>query len=346
LSGFPFNLPNADANSYSSPVLADVDGDNVREIIFGTHVVGGSNNGYMYILRNNGAILSGWPKPSVRWIYGPPSLGYIDNDNIIDIAFGDQTLSTSPLDYVFAYNKNGVALTGFPISNIWAVNDQISLADIDNDNMTELIFDDNTTTSGMGKYLAYNHDGTPASGWPIVTSGTTFFSTPMLGDVNNNGILDMAGTGNISNTTNIYLWNTGMNYNPSKLYLPMWQYNTRHNGVYGDVNLTGITPVSNQIPSGFKLYQNYPNPFNPSTRIKFDIANPLSGGVPEGRGGLVRLTIFDLLGREISTLVNDNLAAGTYEITWNGSNYPSGIYFYKLVNTKGNSFSRKMLLIK
>lgn len=342
ISGFPFNLPNSDANSYSSPVLADVDNDNIREIVFGTHVVGGSGNGYMYILRNNGTILSGWPKASAHWIYGPPAVGYIDNDNIIDIAFGDQTLSFNPLDYVFAYNKNGTALSGFPISNIWAVNTQVLLADIDNDNMTELIFDDNTYINGMGKYLAYNHDATPVFGWPIATAGTTFFSTPVLGDINNNGILDMAGTGTLSGTTTIYLWNTGMNFTPAKIYIPMWQYNTRHNGVFGDVNLVGIIPSGNEIPSSFKLYQNYPNPFNPLTKIKFDIPK---GIVSESKNPFVSLNIFDILGRQVAALVNEHLRPGTYEINWNASNFPSGVYFYKIISDN-LSQTNKMILLR
>src|SRR4030095_6491845 len=190
-AGFPFTMPNGDVNSYSSPVLADVDGDNIREIVFGTHYLSGG--GYVYLLRNNGTIMSGWPKGVGYWIYGPPAVGYINNDNILDIAVGDQVLSPSPTDFVYAWDKNGAQLSGFPIGPLNAVNTQIILGDIDNDNMTELIFDDNSSTGGFGKYLAYNHDGTQTSGWPISTSGTTFFYTPVLFDVNRNGILDISG---------------------------------------------------------------------------------------------------------------------------------------------------------
>ena len=97
--------------------------------------------------------------------------------------------------------------------------------------MTELIVDDNTTSQGLGKYLAYNHDGTPASGWPIYTTGTTFFNTPCMLDINNNGILDIVGAsteGTYPNQfTNIYLWNTGINLNIPKTYNPIWQYNDK-----------------------------------------------------------------------------------------------------------------------
>jgi hypothetical protein len=342
LPGFPFTMPNGDVNSYSSPVLADLDNDNIREIVFGTHVLGGG--GYVYCLENNATIMSGWPKPSAYWIYGPPAVGFIDNDNILDIAYADQVLSGSPADFVFAYNKNGVSLSGFPIGPLWAINSQILLADIDNDNMTELIFDDNTTISGMGKYLAYNHNGTPVSGWPIATQGTTFFSTPVLCDINNNGILDIAGSGTLSqSTTYIYLWNTGINYNIQRLFVPMWQYNTRHNGVYGDI-LVAVEPVNSKIPASFKLFQNYPNPFNPATTIKVDIPgnNVTLNGV---KNPLVSLKIFDILGREITTLIRSELPPGTYEFKWDASYYPSGIYFCKLTYVSGG-LKIKMILLK
>jgi hypothetical protein len=109
----------------------------------------------------------------------------------------------------------------------------------------------------------------------------------------------------------------------------------------------GIQNISTEIPSRFSLSQNYPNPFNPETKIKFDI--PLSRGVSEGRGVLVRLVIYDILGKEIATLVNEQLKPGTYEVEWSatcgGSNYPSGVYFYKLI---ANEFTetKKMVLIK
>ena len=149
LPGFPFIMPNGDVNSYSSPVLVDVNGDNIREIIFGTHVTGGG--GYVYILKNDGTIYPNWPKPVSYWIYGPPAVGYIDNDNILDVAVGDQVMSASPVDMVYAWSINGTPLSGFPIGPLNAINNQIILADLDNDNNTELMFDDNTQVQNKGK---------------------------------------------------------------------------------------------------------------------------------------------------------------------------------------------------
>jgi hypothetical protein len=115
----------------------------------------------------------------------------------------------------------------------------------------------------------------------------------------------------------------------------MWQYNTRHNGVFGDNGLVGINPVSNEIPKSFLLMQNYPNPFNPATSIKFLI--PISG--------FITIKIYDILGKEITSLLSENLQPGTYEVNWNASDYPSGIYFYKL--TSGSYIgTKKMVLLK
>ncbi|MGA2669054.1 MAG: T9SS type A sorting domain-containing protein [Ignavibacteria bacterium] len=102
----------------------------------------------------------------------------------------------------------------------------------------------------------------------------------------------------------------------------------------------GIKPISSVIPKSFFLSQNYPNPFNPTTKIKFDIP-PLKGV----RGMGVRLIISDLLGREVTTLINEQLNPGTYEVEWDGTNYPSGVYFYRLV-MDGYSETKKMVLIK
>lgn len=107
---------------------------------------------------------------------------------------------------------------------------------------------------------------------------------------------------------------------------------------------TGIVN-NNEIPAAFKLYQNYPNPFNPSTKIKFQI--PLSRVVDAagGRGVFTKLFVYDLLGREVASVVNEQLASGTYEVEWNASNFPSGIYFYRL--TAGDfSEVNKMVLLK
>ena len=103
----------------------------------------------------------------------------------------------------------------------------------------------------------------------------------------------------------------------------------------GTGGVTSIEPISTEIPESYKLYQNYPNPFNPSTRIKFDIP----------KQGNVKLTIYDMSGKEVSVLVNSELKAGSYEYNFDGSGLSSGVYFYKL---QSGDFieTRRMILLK
>jgi photosystem II stability/assembly factor-like uncharacterized protein len=114
--------------------------------------------------------------------------------------------------------------------------------------------------------------------------------------------------------------------------------------------LIGFHGTSTEIPISFELHQNYPNPFNPSTKIRFDIpVSPLSS-LPasvweRGAGGFVTLIIYDILGREVATLVNEQLKLGTYEVEWDGTSYPSGVYFYKLTTETFNQ-TKRMVLIK
>ena len=99
----------------------------------------------------------------------------------------------------------------------------------------------------------------------------------------------------------------------------------------------------------FKLEQNYPNPFNPSTKIKFTIPNVNASEV-ERQSQLVTLKVYDILGNEVATLVNEELPAGEYEVEFNshsveGRNLPSGIYFYHLKAAEFNQ-TIKMVLLK
>ncbi|MCB9250138.1 MAG: T9SS type A sorting domain-containing protein [Ignavibacteriales bacterium] len=118
--------------------------------------------------------------------------------------------------------------------------------------------------------------------------------------------------------------------------------------LYFDNVLTNIVTDAkiseNNLPTDFRLEQNYPNPFNPTTTIKYTI--PTNSFIPSGVEGYdVRMTIYDVLGREIKTLVNEVKTPGNYEITFDATNLPSGVYYYRL---KSNDFvqTKKMLLLK
>jgi photosystem II stability/assembly factor-like uncharacterized protein len=133
-------------------------------------------------------------------------------------------------------------------------------------------------------------------------------------------------------------------------------YAVGENGTILRTTNGGVTFVEEQqideMPKEFLLSQNYPNPFNPSTRIQYQVspANNSQGGA--GSISHVSLVVYDILGNEIETLVNEEKSPGTYEVTWNAAGLPSGVYFYQLRATPNGgqtgSFieTRKMILLR
>ncbi len=121
----------------------------------------------------------------------------------------------------------------------------------------------------------------------------------------------------------------------------------------GYLNITPISPsfAESNVTSvaDFNLFQNYPNPFNPSTKIKFSIpTSPLNPSPYQGEGNrerFVSLKVYDVLGNEVSTLVNEYKSAGSYEVNFDASSLSSGVYYYQI---KVGSFfeTKKMILIR
>ena len=109
----------------------------------------------------------------------------------------------------------------------------------------------------------------------------------------------------------------------------------RSNACFVINNITNIQRNVISNPSKFNLSQNYPNPFNPNTKIDYAIP----------KNGFVSLKIYDILGREIKSLVNENKTTGYYSVDFNGSEFSSGVYFYKL-ESNGFNEVKKMMLIK
>ena len=99
--------------------------------------------------------------------------------------------------------------------------------------------------------------------------------------------------------------------------------------------VTGIGNIQNEIPNNFNLFQNYPNPFNPTTKINYEIP----------KRSFVTLKVYDVLGKEVATLVNQDMSAGSYEINFDASELTSGIYFYRI---SAGSFTetKKMILLR
>lgn len=103
----------------------------------------------------------------------------------------------------------------------------------------------------------------------------------------------------------------------------------------GSFEYSPIVEVNDLVPNDFHLAQNFPNPFNPTTHIELSTPN----------SGFVSLKVYDILGREVATLINEEKPSGSYKIEFNGTNFSSGIYFYELLSERF-SLIKKMILLK
>lgn len=122
-----------------------------------------------------------------------------------------------------------------------------------------------------------------------------------------------------------------------------YQYRIKQIDFDGTFKYSNVVEVEVTSPSTFSLEQNYPNPFNPSTKIRYTIPNVIASETKQSQ--FVNLKIYDVLGNELATLVNERRPSGSYEVEFDASNLPSGTYFYQL---RAGSFveTKKMIFIK
>lgn len=303
---------------------------------------------------SNGSVLSDIPN-SVPMFYldgtETPPYGYslpTDNYSVITDNFTSDTVKT----FFFTGNKTFTCKRydaeqthtdrfffdgGVSVTNPDLQNKTISLLNIINETTQEKLFALSSIELAQNDSVKIeNPDSTKIK---LTSFGTAKDYDIEINYVNENGI-GRFGEFNIPLTTNT-----------SHTIVPDWTDVTNtelkilvdegNNGTIEDTlsltnKLTGIgNDQGSLIPTEFRLEQNYPNPFNPSTTIEYSIP----------QAGLVTIKIFDILGREVTTLVNEEKQRGNHEVKFNGSNLSSGIYFYRL---QAGSFveTKKMLLLK
>lgn len=194
---------------------------------------------------------------------------------------------------------------------------------------------------GESGILIRSTDG--GTSWNEVSSPTSM-GLPSI-NLSNNGQVGIAvgQNGTIINTTDSgTTWTTMTSGVPSLLLnviiLPdysAWIVGSEGTILYNPDIPLSIEIIDNQVPSDFQLMQNYPNPFNPNTNIEYSM--PVSG--------IVTVNVYNVLGQTVTMLANEFQPAGTYRISWNGANLPSGVYFYQI---KTNTFSKtkSMVLLK
>ena len=350
----------------------------VTSSVFNNGIIGSTGDiGSGFIFKNyESALYSG------GLIYGTPSKGiigmlgsfYINDfaalepisdftsdenfDQILKAHFTDSN-APSPLGLTIeqsSFSKNGSDIIYYSYNFI-----NNTAADIDSLSIGLFAdWDISTTTSNLGGYdisrnIVYQHgvEGTSDSSW--------------YGLVALNGINGGAVTSKGENRLEFYSYMTNKEYdeiitpNDCRSYISSGPYNLAANktlkagfaiiagesledlkanadtalSVWNNI-LVGVNENETKtISTNYSLEQNYPNPFNPSTTIRYSIS----------KSGLVQLKIYDILGREVAQLVNEEKSAGTHEVKFNGTNLSSGIYFYRI--TSGNfTQTKKLMLLK
>jgi FG-GAP-like repeat len=392
-SGTLESLPSwkATASQYSYDVnWADFDNDGDLDLVFAGE---STPNRIFENFGDSISITPTWQSTDASQYANSLFVGDVNNDGFLDLAISDNNQLGGTGKFKIYLNNNGnLNTTPFWTSTFSGYGSGINLADIDNDNDVDLI------TGGWWQpvRIYLNNNGTFNTNPEYTSTSTSVVEVIYMGDVDKDAVQNVQETF-ISDSTKklFYLPRTPLQeikrviVDADTLLYNQYCYDLENGwinlavqpdsaqniivetSVSWDIDM-GITnwdqtkgnylflntsdPVfvntEEILPDGFVLYQNYPNPFNPSTRIQYQVAN----------ASQVYLKVYDILGSEVATLVDEYKAAGSYEVEFNGhsdesanggQNLPSGVYFYQLrirdprINSgQGIIQTRKMILLK
>jgi hypothetical protein len=337
----------------------DVDADGKLELlVFGRYPWSPNiSNYWLFAFGENLSVENGWPReiPIDRYLVpSMPVFGDLDGDSLTEYV---TTCYDMDFGYVYAWRHDGLPYSGDSTANgFFAAVPEPSmlnmpiLADLDASNSAEIIscaLPDAWNVSQRESIFAWNKMAQLLPGWPLtVATGPNilkdYANTPVVGDINQDGNIDMMMTTALGDLVFINFPDRPLRADISPC--PMWRYNRRLNKIAppspGFATDVVDEPGQGTVPEVFALSQNYPNPFNPSTKIGFDLPKP----------SFVSLDIYDVLGRKVSTLINEHLMAGSKQVQWNGrdntgAEVASGVYFYRL-QTGDHVEVKKMVLLK
>jgi hypothetical protein len=195
---------------------------------------------------------------------------------------------------------------------------------------------------GYGITFGYKINGESQSWFPLRTYGLNVGH--VFSDINNDGSTEYIYHSIQNDMTWLKIMTIpGIPFTSENYPWPIFghdRYMTNQYGFIPSDEPNSIEYISNKIPKVFELYQNYPNPFNATTIIKFDIKKQSD----------VKVIVYDILGRYITVLTDQNLLPGSYRLSWNSSGVSSGVYFYELVTESENKVInrkvRKAVIVK
>ncbi|GAB4301091.1 MAG: hypothetical protein Kow0068_24160 [Marinilabiliales bacterium] len=317
IAGWPFVLDDTSStiiNSYSSPVIADIDLDGDMEIIFCAH----DPQGYVFVLNNDGSLYPGFPQVMDNWIYATPMIADINGDNYPEIIAADQAASPTPANYMHVYDRFGNDISGFPVGPVFGIYNQPVIANIDSDYQWEIITDANIQNGMEGYYYCYDYDGSENSEWPLTITGNSYFQQMLMADINHDDTLDIFASGIDLNTGDVYmqLFKTNIPYYPEIALNPVYQFNNKHTGahpIYGPANAKQINNNINEVNI-------YPVPATEKLIIKINSNNYKN----------IDFDIFNNNGKNIKqkNFISYKLIGNLIEIDI--SSLPAGIYHVKI----------------
>jgi hypothetical protein len=338
VAGWPYTAPNV-STSWSSAAIGNVNTTtSSREVLFiAANFFGGSGN--LYCVNANGTNTPGFPVPlPFGQAYPSIVLGDVDRNGSLEIVCGG--LYNDSRQYIF--RNDGTVMPGWPQFFATNIEGTAILANVDASASMEVLNGDNFTVNGS--FFGFTLDGSQAANFPLIMGGAMSVNSAAVGDVDRNGTMEIAlvnGNGTVN------LWATSRPFDTTKVeWGTFYHDNYRTNNYHFRPRVTSV-PDLGSLPASFALYQNYPNPFNPVTTIRYSLpsqgSNRDKGRV--GEGSNVIMKVFDLLGCEVATLVDERQDAGPHTVQFDASRLSSGVYFYRL-QSGDKAESRAMILLR
>jgi len=331
LSGFP-QMATDGKLSYQSVILADIDGDDHLEIIGSRHGDGAE----YYAVKSDGTYADGWPVAAAGWTYSPPSVADTDGDGQYEIFMGNPNTDGSddpqPMDVLFGFAPDGSDLDNFPISKLGGNEGVITIADINNDGVTDIIFTSNTFTieDGKGFIHAFAMDGSgQLEGFPLRTPGWSYMNSAILGDIDGDGSLDLTSFsytntfGGSVDSVFITAFDLGYPYIPENIYFNAYKGSNVRDGLAS--GLVTSVPKRQVMPLAI-----YPNPASNEVRII----------LPENSHN-ANIEVFDIRGRKlINTKIGSEIGSA---YVLNTSALKSGVYFVHIKVSDKNYLSKLVI---
>lgn len=335
--------------------VGDIDGDGRKDLVFVT------SNKKVYALSRDGNLLPGWPIQLGGTISSSPSIANLDGsgpkvvvgcqdenlyvlnpDGTFDLVFSaggkiKGSPSFVPVEgslaiafgtsngLLYLIREDSSLVDGWPVDVGYSIESCPCFSNLDGDSLPEMV-----ALSKDGTLYAYNLNGEILPHFPIPGGGTDS-SSPTIADLDGDGDLEIAFGHSLGVQIIDYKAQSSQGG-----YWSMFRGNPCRTGNYADI-FTGVSERKEEttVPLRYILYQNYPNPFNPTTIIRYSLP----------QSGTVQLTIYNILGEKVLSLVDAYQKAGERRVRWQANSLPSGIYFCQL-KVDGKTITKKLALIK